>query len=61
MAMVLARQCLALQFFKNGQNRYVWAFQNLFSRKPDAMESFTCPVRKMLSETPEAILFKKPS
>ena len=29
-AMVLARQCLTLQFFKNDQKRYFKVFQSLF-------------------------------
>ena len=55
--MVQARQCLALQFFKNGQKRY-------FSRKPDMMESFLIfkfsdshSAPKMPSEASGVILF----
>ena len=51
-AMVVTRQCLALQFLKMGQHRY-------FSRKPDRMESFWTQIRiyRMPSETPRVILF----
>ena len=37
---VLARQCLAVQFLKNGQKRYFQGFQEPFSRKPDVMAIF---------------------
>ena len=62
--MVLARQCLTLQFIKMAKNAVFRDFNPppLFSRKPYVMESLnpdSFSVRKMLLETFEAIL--KPS
>ena len=49
--MVLAGQCLVLQFFKNGQKRYFSGFQPTFSRIPDMMESFVFSPQPIFGNT----------